>query len=121
MPNSVAFAAGWMLWFAYIVACSLYARAFGSFFLEFFDQQLPVITHATVGLLGHDLTVSVLTVGIGILFIAINIIGTQASGQAENVITLAKLAVLGVFIFFGYKQVFAEPQTALNNFRHGPS
>ena len=36
MPNSAAFASGWMLWFAYVVACSLYARAFGSFFLEFF-------------------------------------------------------------------------------------
>jgi amino acid transporter/nucleotide-binding universal stress UspA family protein len=116
MPNSVAFAAGWMLWFAYIVACSLYARAFGSFFLEFFDQQLPVFTHALVDLMGRDLSVSILTVGIGILFIAINIIGTQASGQAENIITLAKLGVLGVFIFFGYKQVFAEPQTALENF-----
>lgn len=116
MPNAVAFAAGWMLWFAYIVACSLYARAFGSFFLEFFDQQLPAVTHALVGLIGHDLTVSVLTICIGVLFIAVNIIGTQASGQAENIITLAKLVVLGVFIFFGYKQVIAQPQTALNNF-----
>ena len=116
MPNAAAFASGWMLWFAYIVACSLYARAFGSFFLEFFDQQLPAVTHVLVGLLGHDLSVSVLTVGIGISFIAINIIGTQASGQAENIITLAKLAVLGVFIFFGYRQVFADPQMALGNF-----
>lgn len=116
MPNAAAFASGWMLWFAYIVACSLYARAFGSFFLEFFDQQIPAISHTLVAWLGHDLAVSVLTIGVGILFIAINIIGTQASGQAENIITLAKLGVLGVFIFFGYKQVFTEPQTALANF-----
>lgn len=116
MPNSVAFAAGWMLWFAYIVACSLYAKAFGSYFLEFFEQQLPVPTHAVVGLLGLQVSVAFLTLGIGLAFIAVNIIGTQASGQAENVITLAKLAVLGTFIFFGYRQVFAAPSVVMSNF-----
>ncbi len=116
MPNSIAFASGWMLWFAYIVACSLYARAFGSFFLEFFEQQLPTITHTLVGFFGGELSVVLLTLGIGLLFIAINIVGTHASGQAENIITLAKLVVLGVFIFFGFKQVLATPDIAIENF-----
>ena len=116
MPNPIAFASGWMLWFAYIVACSLYARGFGSFFLEFFEQQLPAVTHALVGLFGVELSVSLLTLAIGLLFVAINIIGTQASGQAENIITLAKLVVLAVFIFFGIRQVFIAPEIMQNNY-----
>ncbi len=116
MPNAAAFAAGWMLWFAYIVACSLYARAFGSFFLEFFEQQVPAVTHTLVGLFGTEISVALLTIGIGLLFVAINIIGTHASGQAENVITLAKLVVLGIFIYFGFVQVWHAPDIALANF-----
>ncbi len=116
MPNTVAFATGWMLWFAYIVACSLYAKAFGSYFLEFFEQQLPGPTHAVVEFLGPNLFIALLTLAIGLLFIAINIIGTHASGQAENLITVAKLVILGIFIYFGYRQVFLEPGLARANF-----
>ena len=29
-PGPVGFASGWMLWFSYIIACSLYALGFGS-------------------------------------------------------------------------------------------
>lgn len=116
MPNPIAFASGWMLWFAYIVACSLYARAFGSFFLEFFEQQVPVVTHTLVGVFGTELSVSLLTLGIGLLFVGINIIGTHASGQAENIITVAKLLVLGVFIFFGVRQIFIAPAVMQGNF-----
>lgn len=114
MPNSVAFASGWMLWFAYIVACSLYAKAFGSYFLEFFEQQLPAPTHAVVGLLSPQVSIAFLTLGIGLAFIAVNIIGTHASGQVvarlvmgrqrlqkfnrvDNLVTQARLSG-GVFV-----------------------
>ena len=117
MPNPVAFASGWMLWFAYIVACALYARGFSSYFLEFFHQQLPTWTEAAVHALGANLIIALLTLGIGLLFILINIIGTHASGKAENIITLTKLAILGVFIFFGYRKVAAAPDVALQNLR----
>jgi amino acid transporter/nucleotide-binding universal stress UspA family protein len=116
MPNAVAFASGWMLWFAYIVACSLYAKAFGSYFLEFFERQLPAATHKVIGLLGHQVSVAIVTLLIGLFFITINIIGTHASGKAENVVTIAKLVVLGMFIFFGYRQFFIAPNTAFKNF-----
>jgi amino acid transporter/nucleotide-binding universal stress UspA family protein len=116
MPNAVAFASGWILWFAYIVACSLYAKAFASYFLEFFEQQLPTSAHAILAVLGNEVTVAVLTLLIGLFFITINIIGTHASGKAENVITIAKLVVLGTFIFFGYRQVFNTPHAAVENF-----
>ncbi|MEC7386599.1 MAG: amino acid permease, partial [Gemmatimonadota bacterium] len=35
-PGAVGFTAGWMLWFAYTVACSLYALGFAGYFWEFF-------------------------------------------------------------------------------------
>ena len=105
MPNNVAFMSGWMLWFAYVVACSLYAKGFGSYFLEFFHRYVPDVTEFLVSMFGHEGSVALLTVAVGVLFLAINIIGTHASGQAENVITLAKLAVLSVFIAFGISAV----------------
>jgi amino acid transporter/nucleotide-binding universal stress UspA family protein len=116
MPNAVAFSSGWMLWFAYIVACSLYAKAFGSYFLEFFERQLPTATHAISGLLNHNVLVAILTLLIGLFFITLNIIGTHATGKAENIITIAKLFILGTFIFFGFRQCFNAPNVAIKNF-----
>lgn len=116
MPNPVAFMSGWMLWFAYIVACSLYAKGFGSYFLEFFERYVPSVTHAIMDLLGKNLAVAFLTILIGSLFLAVNIVGTHASGKTENVITMAKIAILSVFIFFGIKQVWDAPVVAGENF-----
>ena len=33
-PGGAGFVAGWMLWFAYTVACSLYALGFAGYFLS---------------------------------------------------------------------------------------
>ena len=35
IPNSTAFASGWMLWFAYVVACSVFAGPSVAFSLSF--------------------------------------------------------------------------------------
>ena len=37
-PGATGFVAGWMLWFAYTVACSLYALGFGGYFWELFQK-----------------------------------------------------------------------------------
>jgi amino acid transporter/nucleotide-binding universal stress UspA family protein len=116
MPNSIAFMSGWMLWFAYIVACSLYAKGFGSYFLEFFERYIPSITHSVINFLGKDPSVAVLTVLIGVLFLTVNIIGTHATGKTENIITMAKILILSVFIFFGIKQVLGAPEVTGENF-----
>jgi len=116
MPNAVAFMSGWMLWFAYVVACSLYAKGFGGYFLEFGDRYLPAVTQILQGTFGHGASVAILTVAIGLLFLAVNIIGAHASGKTENIITLAKIAVLAVFIFFGIKQVLSAPEITRENF-----
>jgi len=116
MPNAVAFMSGWMLWFAYVVACSLYAKGFGSYFLEFFERYVPSITHGLVGAFGHTMTVNLLTIAIGLLFLAINVIGAHASGKTENVITLAKIVILSVFVLFGLIEVGREPEMVQQNF-----
>lgn len=116
MPNSVAFISGWMLWFAYVVACSLYAKGFGSYFLEFFHRYVPSITEFLIGTFGHNISVSILTLGIGLLFIGVNIAGTHASGKTEDVITMLKLIILAVFIYYGVKAVITDPELAKSNF-----
>ncbi len=116
MPNAVAFISGWMLWFAYVVACSLYAKGFGSYFLEFFHRYVPSVTDALVTAFGHNAAVGVLTVAIGVLFLGINIAGTHASGKTEDVITLLKLAILAVFIGFGVHAILGDPELTRSNF-----
>ncbi len=117
MPNWVAFTSGWMLWFAYIVACSLYAKGFGSYFMEFTTRYMPVIGNTMLKILGEHVSVAFMTILVSLLFISVNIIGTHASGKTENIITLAKIAILAVFIFFGLKQALSAPATTLANFK----
>jgi amino acid transporter/nucleotide-binding universal stress UspA family protein len=116
MPNSVAFISGWMLWFAYIVACGLYAKGFGSYFVEFFRRYSPRFAGSVASLLGDDGTVALITAGVGALFMAVNIVGTHASGKTEDVITLTKIIILSIFIYFGVRQVFNAPGVAKVNF-----
>jgi len=116
MPDPVAFISGWMLWFAYIVACSLYAKGFGSYFLEFFSRYVPAVTDFLLAPLGHNGSVALLTILIGVLFLGVNIVGAHASGKTENVITMAKIVVLSVFVAFGLMQVSREPAVTASNF-----
>ncbi len=117
MPNSIAFTSGWMLWFAYIVACSLYAKGFGSYFMEFTTRYMPALGKTLLRILGEQGAVSLMTIIVSLLFISVNIIGTHASGKTENIITLAKIAVLAVFIFFGLKQAFSATEIIQVNFK----
>jgi len=117
MPNMIAFASGWMLWCAYLVACSLYAKGFGSYLLEFFHRYTPPVSQFLMNAAGHKGSVAFFASVVAVVFIIINIMGTHASGKTENVITLTKIIILCVFIFFGLKQVFSAPQTVQINFK----
>jgi amino acid transporter/nucleotide-binding universal stress UspA family protein len=117
MPNWIAFTAGWMLWFAYIVACSLYAKGFGSYFMEFTTRYMPRIGNALIGLLGEHVSIAFMTILVSLLFISVNIIGTHASGKTENIITMAKIVILGVFIYFGLKQALSATDITQANFK----
>ena len=53
-PGVVGFTAGWMLWFAYTVACSLYALGFAGYFWEFFVKYMPGVAESVYGLAGES-------------------------------------------------------------------
>jgi amino acid transporter len=105
-----------MLWFSYIVACSLYALGFGSYFWEFIHSYFPFLSDLTFGVLGEHIPVLIMTVFIGVTFVLINMRGTALTGKVENVFTVAKIAILAVFILFGLKVIFKYPAESMENF-----
>ncbi len=115
-PGAVGFLSGWMLWFAYTVACSLYALGFAGYFWEFFHKYLPEVSHGVQGLVGVGVSRALVTVLISGFFIWLNVRGAEVTGKAENVITLAKIAVLMVFVFYGLRQIGLSPGEAIDNF-----
>jgi len=115
-PGAMGFISGWMLWFAYTVACSLYALGFAGYFWEAFHKYLPGVSAAVFGHLGPYLPVAAVTILIGAIFLRLNIRGAQVTGLAENALTLSKLLVLAIFIAFGLKAIFHEPEQAAASF-----
>ncbi|MDH3270739.1 MAG: amino acid permease [Gemmatimonadota bacterium] len=113
-PGVVGFTAGWMLWFAYTVACSLYALGFAGYFWEFFLKYLPGLPEVVFSVVGEHGAGLVVTVVIATTFVQLNAKGTEVTGMAENVLTVAKLIILGVFVAYGLKAVGVAPpeQTA---------
>ncbi|NIM20245.1 MAG: amino acid permease [Candidatus Latescibacteria bacterium] len=115
-PGPVGFASGWMLWFSYIVACSLYAMGFGSYFWEFIRSFIPFLSDIAFDSLGPRFPLALMTVVASLTFIAINMRGTALTGKVENVITMGKIAILGIFILFGLRVVFGSPAEAFSSF-----
>lgn len=108
-PGAIGFTAGWMLWFAYTVACSLYALGFAGYFWEFFLKYTPGLPEVVFGVIGEHGAGLVVTFVIGVTFVRLNARGTEVTGMAENVLTVAKLIILGVFIAYGLKALGAAP------------
>ena len=115
-PGAVGFTAGWLLWFAYTVACSLYALGFAGYFWEFFLKYVPSLADVTFGLVTEHGAVLGITILVGVLFVRLNARGAEVTGQAENVLTVSKILVLAVFIAYGLKAVFADTDAAAASF-----
>ncbi|MBD3166073.1 amino acid permease [bacterium] len=115
-PGGAGFVAGWMLWFAYTVACSLYAIGFAGYFWEFFHKYTPTVSATLQGLAGEHTSVLFITALIGLFFILLNVRGAEVTGKTENALTLSKIAVLFIFIFYGIRQIMAEPVRAAESF-----
>ncbi len=115
-PGPIGFTAGWMLWFAYTVACSLYALGFAGYFWELFVKYVPAVPELTFGLVGQHGATLIVTVLMGIAFIRLNARGAEVTGKAENALTVSKLVVLAIFIGYGLKRVFEEPAAAARSF-----
>jgi len=115
-PGAVGYVAGWMLWFAYTVACSLYALGFAGYFWEFFLKYVPGLTGGVYGIVGQHWAILTVTLLIGLFFIGLNARGVEVTGKAENALVLAKLSILGIFIFYGLRRVFEMPEQAASSF-----
>lgn len=116
-PEPVAFTAGWLAWFARIVACSLYALGFSAYFLEFINVYIHPFYELMVGNLGLPLSLNIMTILVGLFFISLNYKGASASAKTENVIALAKVFILFIFVLFGLKEIFHFPGEAVANFK----
>jgi amino acid transporter/nucleotide-binding universal stress UspA family protein len=115
-PDVLAFVAGIWLWFAYTIACALYAAGFGHYFLEFFSIYLPATYELFISITGRHGAVVVLILFSGIGFVALNVRGAGVTGKAENVIVVAKIVVLAVFIVFGIEKILGDVPAAQAEF-----
>jgi amino acid transporter len=104
-PGATGFIAGWMLWFAYTVACSLYALGFAGYFWEFFLKYFPQATTTLLGFSGEHSAVLLITLFVGVAFVFLNIRGAEVTGKTENILTVSKIIILGVFIYYGVGQL----------------
>ena len=104
LPDPSGFIAGWMDWFAHAVACSLYALGFGAYFTELLhfigvpDFQTPLFP--------QEVWLAVLACT---LFAVINYRGASETGKAGNVVTIGKVAIIGIFIVAGLWVMVQKP------------
>jgi amino acid transporter len=104
LPGANAFLAGWMSWFAHAVAGSLYALGFGSYMGLVLHELGWLPAGITPGMLEKPLAVA-----IALLFVAINFKGVSETGLAGNVVTVAKVGIIGVFVVTGLWAMFHQP------------
>ncbi len=96
LPNPNGFLSGWMSWFAHAVACSLYALGFGAYF----RLVLAAVGGPEVHL-GWLSLEQWLAAAVVVLFTWINFRGASETGKAGNVVTVGKIAIIGVFVGAG--------------------
>lgn len=104
LPDPNGFLSGWMSWFAHAVACSLYALGFGAYFrlvLESFG-----VAEIDLGFLTLEKALAVVVV---VLFSVVNFRGASETGKAGNVVTVGKIAIIGVFIAAGLWALAIRP------------
>ena len=96
LGGTQGFLAGWMSWFANVLAASLYALAFGRFASELWLMAgMP-----TLGLSLHQMTLGLMTLII-LGFVVVNYRGASETGAVGNIVTTAKVIILGIFVVFG--------------------
>jgi amino acid transporter/nucleotide-binding universal stress UspA family protein len=96
LPQPNGFLSGWMSWFAHAVACSLYALGFGAYAGHVLNEGFGVdVSHWPISV---D---KILAVFACLLFAYINFRGASETGKMGNIVTLAKVAIIGLFIAFG--------------------
>jgi amino acid transporter len=101
LPKWNGFLSGWMSWFAHAVACSLYALGFGAYFDHVLREFGVLLPHW--GFLSPQ---KILAVGVAVVFAYVNFRGASQTGKVGNLVTMAKIVILAIFIGFGLELMF---------------
>jgi amino acid transporter/nucleotide-binding universal stress UspA family protein len=104
LPRWNGFIAGWMSWFAHAVACSLYALGFGAYFGYVLKEFGIILPHW--GMLSPEKFLAAI---IAFLFAYINFRGASETGKVGNLVTIAKIVILMIFIGFGLNLFMQRP------------
>jgi amino acid transporter/nucleotide-binding universal stress UspA family protein len=104
LPKWNGFISGWMSWFAHAVACSLYALGFGAYFDLVLHEFNIVMPHW--GFLAPQKILAAIT---AVVFAYVNFRGASETGKIGNIITIAKIVILMIFIGFGLNLIFHRP------------
>jgi basic amino acid/polyamine antiporter, APA family len=104
LPQPNGFLSGWMSWFAHAVACSLYALGFGAYFGHVLKEGLGLDVHGLP--ISLEKTLAVLAC---VVFAYINFRGASETGKMGNIVTVAKVVVIGLFILFGLAAMTGRP------------
>ena len=104
LPKWNGFISGWMSWFAHAVACSLYALGFGAYFDLVLHEFNIVMPHW-----GYLSPQKILAAVTAVVFAYVNFRGASETGKVGNIVTIAKIIILMIFIGFGLNLVFQRP------------
>ena len=95
---------GWTVIIGYIGTLALYAFTFGAYGAELLGESDGMVRQ-------------ILSVGIVLLFMMINLIGTKTLGKTEDLIVYGKLILLGLLAFAGLQSIEIEKMQPV--FDHG--
>ena len=110
-PN--AFISGWMAWLAHIIAGSLYAVGFGSFFVSLLQMTNILPIESLFGIIPLDKLTAVAVVAV---FTFINIKGTSETGRVGTIITVVQLVAIISIIIAGFWVMSSHPNNWQSNF-----
>lgn len=111
LPRPNAFLSGWTAWFAHMIAGSLYAVSFGSFFGTLLTNIGLSSEYAGVAL---EKIIAVISI---IIFTYVNYRGVSITGKVGNGLTFAQLALIVVLIAAGIFAVGFTNPTWMTNFQ----
>ena len=104
-PN-IAGIAGWTVIVGYVGTLALYAFTFGAYGAHLLGGDGGVLRRLLSG-------------GVLVFFMAVNLVGAQATGKSEDLIVYTKIILLGIFVVAGIGTISADNLTPV--FDHGPA
>ena len=111
LPRPNAFISGWMAWLAHIIAGSLYAVGFGSFFTSFLHMTNLITIDNLFGFIPLDKLIAVISI---VAFLIVNVKGTSETGKAGTIVTIIQLVAIMAVIIAGLWAISNKPNWSDN-------